>query len=50
MSGFQNFESGTGNTPDLHSACRLGDLETIKQAYKLCPDKLNSKDAGVNIK
>lgn len=47
MSSFQNFESSSVMNTDLHSACRLGDLETIKQAYKSCPDKLNSKDAGV---
>ena len=29
---------------DLHKACRVGDLETIKEAYYKNQDKLNEKD------
>lgn len=48
MSNFQNYEKGT-NLIDLHSACRMGSLDDIQLAFKLDPDKLNSKDAGVRV-
>ena len=32
---------------DLHTACRTGDLSSIKIAYFTDPSKLNEKDPGV---
>ncbi|CAG9313745.1 unnamed protein product [Blepharisma stoltei] len=32
---------------DLQKACRLGDLDAIKRAFKLHPDKLNEKDEAL---
>ena len=29
---------------DLHRACRMGDLGTIQQAYRVQPEKINQKD------
>eukprot|EP00357_Protocruzia_adherens_P030856 CAMPEP_0115004172 /NCGR_PEP_ID=MMETSP0216-20121206/19042_1 /TAXON_ID=223996 /ORGANISM="Protocruzia adherens, Strain Boccale" /LENGTH=1183 /DNA_ID=CAMNT_0002370105 /DNA_START=316 /DNA_END=3867 /DNA_ORIENTATION=+ len=40
-------EIGSSNADenlDLHRACRIGDLNTIKRAYKRSPDKVNEKD------
>ena len=47
MSSFKSYEEPVMNIIDLHSACRMSNLEGIKQAYKQEPDKLNSRDAGV---
>jgi hypothetical protein len=47
MSAFENRGSESQPIPDIHSACRQGSLESIKEAYKQDPDKLNSKDSGV---
>jgi hypothetical protein len=47
MSTIQKYEKSEPSTLDLHSACRLGDLALICEAYKRSPDKLNTKDAGV---
>lgn len=32
---------------DLHTACRVGDLNSIKLAYQSFPTKINEKDSGV---
>ena len=34
---------------DLHTACRMGDLNSIKIAYQTCPSKINEKDSGVRF-
>lgn len=36
-------------TVDLHTACRMGDLSSIKQAHQSCPSKINEKDSGVTF-
>ena len=33
--------------PDLHTACRMGDLNSIKLSYQSFPSKINEKDSGV---
>ncbi|OMJ81487.1 hypothetical protein SteCoe_18055 [Stentor coeruleus] len=32
---------------DLQTACRMGDLSSIKQAHQSCPSKINEKDSGL---
>ncbi|CAG9328740.1 unnamed protein product [Blepharisma stoltei] len=34
-------------TMDLHRACRMGDLNSIKSAYEAQPDKIDERDAGL---
>jgi hypothetical protein len=37
------------NSIDLHTACRMGDLASIKLACSSSPSKLNEKDIGVTL-
>lgn len=43
----KSFES---ESMDLHRACRMGDIHSIKIAFEAQPDKIDERDAGVIFK